>query len=565
MYIIDFKEANCKSCYKCLRGCPVKAISFINHKAQVIADKCILCGHCVSVCPQNAKKTICEIDTVKEMLQSGKKVFCTLAPSYISSFSNYKKGQLETALKQLGFADVFATAEGAKYVSENYIELLKSGKYKNLISSACPAVNRLIQYEYHDALKYLAPTDSPMIAHGKMLKEKFGDDIKIVFIGPCIAKKREAAESNIIDVALTFEDLEKWLQDAEIFPEKIDVKDFNGFSDKSLFYPIKRGIIKSFYEIPQNYDYFSVDGVEECKDVLSNINNLDGMFIEMSACNNSCINGPCSLLEKGSFVKANEIIRKNTKKNIEANTNVAVTNSKADIKADYPAKSTNKLMPTENEISDILKKIGKNSPKDYLNCGACGFNSCREKAIAVYNNEAILEMCVPYMRERAESFSTEIIKNSPNGIIAIDGDLKIIEFNDIAKAIYGITDTDLKDKYIVDYMNPSDYILVMNNIETIYNKKIFIDKTNKWAQISIKKTDNENVIISTIRDITKEVLFDEHIKKVKQETVETTNKVIEKQMNIVQEIASLLGETTADTKVALTKLKNAMTEEYNEK
>ncbi|MEG1964476.1 MAG: (Fe-S)-binding protein, partial [Clostridia bacterium] len=222
-------------------------------------------------------------------------------------------------------------------------------------------------------------------------------------------------------------------------------------------------------------------------------------------------------------------------------------------------------MPTENEISDILKKIGKNSPKDYLNCGACGFNSCREKAIAVYNNEAILEMCVPYMRERAESFSTEIIKNSPNGIIAIDGDLKIIEFNDIAKAIYGITDTDLKDKYIVDYMNPSDYILVMNNIETIYNKKIFIDKTNKWAQISIKKTDNENVIISTIRDITKEVLFDEHIKKVKQETVETTNKVIEKQMNIVQEIASLLGETTADTKVALTKLKNAMTEEYNEK
>lgn len=557
MNILNFKQANCKNCYKCLRNCPSKAISFSDDNAQVIDDRCILCGHCVSVCPQNAKEVKSYLNVVIDWINNGERVYASVAPSCVSSFPNGNPENLFAALEQLGFVKAEPTAIGAKLVSAEYERLLNEGTYKNFITSACPAVVRMIQYDYHSALKYLAPVESPMVAHGRYMRDIYGDDIKVVFIGPCIAKMREADESGIVDLAITFEELEHWLSDKHIDINNVVPTCNDNFRDRSLFYPISRGIIKSLYGYKDGYDYVYVDGVARCAEVLENIDNLSGMFIEMSACENSCVNGPCNSSTSGGFLKANETVRKYAKTNID---NPTPLQSNIVIEQNILPKSNQINQPSDKELSAILAKIGKLSASDLLNCGACGYNSCIDKAIAVYNGMANIEMCIPYMRERAENLSAEIFKNSPNAVIAINYDLVIQEMNDVARDMYGIKEYSVRGKNLVDYINPTEFMMAMSG-EQIIDHKIYISETNRWGRMSIYKVDKHDMVLCTVNDITKDVAFEESMRKVRLETAETTQKVIEKQMSIVQEIASLLGETTADTKVALTKLKNVVMKE----
>lgn len=556
MDIINFKETNCRNCYKCLRNCPVKAISFLEGNAQVVDAKCILCGKCVAVCPQNAKFVHSDLDTVKKLLSSECRVIASVAPSYISNFDNVSREMLFTAIKSLGFYDVESTAVGAKIVTEKYSELLSGGKYKNFITSACPAVVRLAEYSYPEALKYIAPIESPMVVHGRMIKEKHGIDVKVVFIGPCIAKKREANESDSIDIALTFAELLSWFKECgiDIATIKPDERFTEVFKDKSLFYPISRGIIKSFYEYADGYDYVYVDGIAHCAEVLKNIDNLDGMMIEMSACENSCVGGPCIIENKGGFLKANEQVRKYAKSNSAPVTNIQTA---VDTNRQLKAHDKKLAMPSEIQIKEILAKIGKTCDEDMLNCGACGYESCRDKAVAVYNGMANLKMCLPYMQERAESINLEMFQNSPNAVIMADNNLQLLEINEVARQMYGIKERDVKGRMIVDFMSPVEFLLAMNGDEII-NKKIHIDNTDKWGMMSIYNVPKHDMIMCNVIDITKQEKNNEKMRELRRETVVTTQKVIEKQMSIVQEIASLLGETTADTKVALTKLKNAV-------
>lgn len=558
MDIINFKEANCRNCYKCLRNCPVKAISFVEGNAQVVDAKCILCGKCVAVCPQNAKFVHSDLETVKQILASGEKVIASVAPSYISNYENISRESLFTAIASLGFYDVESTAVGAKVVTEKYQELLMSGKYKNFITSACPAVVRLAEYSYPDALKYIAPIESPMAVHGKIIKEKHGADVKVVFIGPCIAKKRDAKESDSIDVALTYSELTHWFNEKNIdlHTVKPDSKFNESFKDRSLFYPISRGIIKSFYEYTDGYDYVYVDGIAHCAEVLKNIDNLDGMMIEMSACENSCVGGPCTLENSGGFLKANEQVRKYAKANCAPVTQITTS---VDTRRRLNAHNKKLAMPSEEQIKEILAKIGKSCEEDMLNCGACGYESCRDKAIAVYNGMANLKMCMPYMQERAESINLEMFQNSPNAVIMADKNLQLLEINQVAREMYGIKERDVKGRMIVDFMSPVEFLLAMNGDE-IVNRKIHIDNTDRWGMMSIYNVPKHDILMCTVIDVTKQEKNNEKMREVRRETVKTTQKVIEKQMSIVQEIASLLGETTADTKVALTKLKNAVAE-----
>lgn len=556
MNILDFKEANCKNCYKCLRNCPVKAISFVEGNAQVVDQKCILCGKCIAVCPQNAKFVHSDIVAFTELMTSGCTVVASVAPSFISSFDGVSKEQLFAAIKSLGFRAVESTAVGAKAVTERYQEYLETGKYKNFITSACPAVVRLAEYSYPDALKYIAPVESPMVAHARIIKEKYGKDTAVVFIGPCIAKKREAKQSGIVDIALTYEELKSIFNSANIEPEKVSVtaESIEEFRDKSLFYPISRGIIKSFNSYLDNYDYVYVDGVASCIEVLKNIDNLSGMMIEMSACENSCVGGPCAIEQDGGFLKANEQVRKYARANSAPATELEY---KVAIDRKLEAHNRKIVEPPESVIREILSKIGKETVEDELNCGACGYESCRDKAIAVYNGMANLKMCLPYMQERAESINAEMFQNSPNAVIIVDYDLVIQEMNSVAREFFGVKERDAKGRQLVDFVNPTEFLLAMNG-DKIINKKIYNQSTDKWGLMSIYNVAKHDLMMCTIIDNTREEKNNEKMREMRMETAETTQKVIEKQMSIVQEIASLLGETTADTKVALTKLKNAV-------
>ena len=564
MQYLNFKKANCKNCYKCLRECPVKAITVLNHQAQINESMCILCGKCTAVCHQNAKEVMSERGKVEALLAGKKPVFASVAPSFVSSFGSDNFEVFRDRLKALGFSDAEETARGAKSVVAEYKKLLDEGKYKNLIASACPAVVRLIQMYYPQCLPYLAPVDSPMIAHAKLLRAQYGNKISIVFLGPCIAKKREAFESGLIDAVLTFEELSEMMSDKGVRalpgaePSSADAAPAE-IGNRAKYFPINRGIIKSFTGFTEGYEYVSIDGVARCCEVLENMNSLSGMFIEMNACEFSCINGPCALRkEEGGFIKATEAVRSYVKRDVALPQGDP---EQADFRRDYAAMPIAKRIPSQKQIADILASIGKTRPEDELNCGACGYATCREKAIAVYNGWAEREMCVPYMRERAESMSYEIIKNSPNGILAVDGEYRIVEINPVAKRFFGIEEESVKGRYLVDFYNPTDFFLVKSEGKNVSRKLVKLDGTGVCVEMSITLLKSQNLLFCIMKDVTQDVAYRNLLDKMKRDTAAACDKVVEKQMRVAQEIASLLGETTAETKVALIKLKNTILED----
>lgn len=549
MEFLDFKQAKCKDCFKCLRECPVKAIRYENHQAKIVDEKCILCGKCTTVCPQNAKKVHSESDKIERLL-SENRVIASVAPSFIGNFDTESFASFKTALKKLGFYDAEETAVGAKVVTEKYAELLKTGEYENFITSACPAINKMIQIYYPSALKYLAPVASPMVTHARMLKERYPDD-KIVFIGPCIAKKREGKESGIIDGVLTFEELKELFDKNNIV---FDGDKSGGEKNAAKYYPISNGIIKSFSEKPDSYEYIAVDGVNRSFEVLTDIDKFSGLFIEVNCCEYACVNGPCSVKKVGGAIKANEKVRSYVKRGdgeIMLNTDVNASE-------EHPFIGLPQPMPCERDIRAVLAKTGKLKKEDELNCGACGYSTCREKAIAVLNGYADVEMCLPYMRTRAESMSYEIIQNSPYGIIVMDNDLKILEYNASAGAVLSIDDADAKGKNAYDCFDASEFVLALNGGKNVTRKRIRFDKSGKYAETTIVLLKDHKVLFAIFKDITEEVTYDKKLDKMRAETLDTTDEVIKKQMRVAQEIASLLGETTAETKVALLKLKKTL-------
>ena len=557
---LDFKNARCKDCYKCLRECPVKAIKVVDHQAKIIENRCILCGRCTEVCPQNAKSVHTERSEVEALLKSGRAI-ASVAPSFVSSFGLQDFSVMKLALGRLGFADAEETSVGAREVTYQYKKLLESGKFKNFITSCCPAVNSMIELYYPQALCYLAPVDSPMVAHSKMLKKRF-PEAKIIFIGPCIAKKKEAHESRVVDGVLTFEDLNAMFSDAGIdLAEIARLPERNGGGvNRAKFYPISRGIIKSFEQYVEGYEFVAVDGAKKCAEVLENIESLSGMFIEMNSCESACVNGPCSLGLKAGSIKANADIRQYAQKDISSSKASPFTPSEIDFTCIRARRKTEDFIPTDRQIAEILEKTGKTKPEDMLNCGACGYDTCYEKAWAVANGYANIEMCVPFMRERAESMSYEIIQTSPNGIVLLDNDLNIVQINAKAKELLGIREYDVKGKEIFHYFNPTDFVLAQNDNKNIYNKKVYLDRTDAYIELTIIVLKDKQGTYAVMKDITSETTAAKRLDKVKMETLSTTDEVIKKQMRVAQEIASLLGETTAETKVALLKLKKTLQE-----
>lgn len=566
---LEFKNAKCKDCYKCLRECPVKAIEVKNHQARIIESRCILCGHCTLICPQNAKIVHSSLNEIKQILNSGAKVVASVAPSFLSSFGLKDFNVFKIALAKVGFFDAEETAYGAELVTQQYKALLESKQFKNFITSACPAVCRLIQAYYPKALQYLAPVDSPMIAHAKMLRKQH-PDAKVIFIGPCIAKKREAIESGIIDGVLTYDDMQELFAEKNIVLDEIiniSLENKKSTACLSKAYPISHGIIKAFPELPKGYDYMAVDGPDRCVDALQNIDNLENVFLEMNICKDGCVNGPCSLSVniKGGSIKATSDVLKYYKNDIRTLAPHEYEEHDIDLNKLYPRIRNNSMPPPEREIKCILAKIGKHKPEDELNCSACGYDTCRDKAWAVYNGYTDAEICLPYMRERAESLSYEIIQHSPNGIILLDSDFYIQDINDKGRELLGINDPHAEGRHAKDFFNLTDFIIAYNEKRNVMVEKMFVPSTGKYVDMAITYLKDQNMLFGILMDVSNQVNYDMEINKVKMETLKTTDEVIKKQMRVAQEIASLLGETTAETKVALLKLKKTLSDERIEK
>lgn len=554
---LKLKKSNCKNCYKCIRNCPVKSIKFSSNQAHIVPNECILCGQCFVVCPQNAKEIIDDTDKAKALLKEDFPVIASIAPSFIANYNGAGINSIREALKKLGFYDAEETAIGATIVKKEYENILKNKRKDIVISSCCHSINLLIQKYFPSSIKYLANIVSPMQAHCLDIKSRY-PNAKTVFIGPCLSKKDEAERYNgAVDCVLTFEELTNWLDS-----ENIKIESQRDITEKSRarLFPTTGGILKTMYCDQDDYSYIAVDGVENCIDALKDIEsgNISHCFIEMSACNGSCIGGP--VMEKFH----NSPIRDYQQVNSYAGKldfEVEFANSNL-IKKEYTYIGNNKKFPGNIEIEAILKQMGKTKPEHELNCGSCGYNTCREKAIAVYQGKADLSMCLPFLKEKAESFSDNIIRNTQNGIIVLNEDLEVQQINRAALKIMNIkNESDVLGDQVVRILDPKIFMDVRNSGISIFDKKMYLAEYNKYVEETISYDKDYHIIICIMRDITDEEIGREKKEKISQKTIETADKVVDKQMRVVQEIASLLGETAAETKIALTKLKESIIDE----
>lgn len=533
---IATSEANCQHCYKCLRNCFVKTIKFERSKSVVLEDNCILCGNCIEICPQQAKNYIKETHKFENLVN--KPFLVSIAPSF---FANYDEPlKIITLLKNLGAVVVQETAIGADLVSEKYKEWFNQTG-KTLITTACPVVVSFAEICYPETLEYFAPFLSPMNAHATYLKEHFGP-LPIVFIGPCIAKKREAL--GYIDLVLTFEEFNEFITKNQFDYGQLDESlPTPPHPSKGRSYPISGGVNFTISSDPINY--LTVEGLDNLDRILKNINLHDKkFFIESSACFGSCIAGLGTRKDLSHLEKRERLLKVLDKIRL-ANENVF---NPISVKLDLSKKFNpfvEERVYEEKDIQEVLVSTGKLTPRDELNCGACGYNSCREKAIAVLANRAEKEMCLPYMMKKATSLSNIIVEKFPHIVVIYDEKGRLMYLNPSAEQMfYG--EEDVLSDIVLRVENKE----VSSNIEvSIKNKKyIFFYKNFLIPE--------ENSKVLMLIDITKEQQHDEQIKALEKQAAEKIEEVINKQMRLAQEIAGILGESVAETKSSFQEFKS---------
>ena len=554
---LTLKKSNCKNCYKCIRYCPVKSIRFSGNQAHIIGNECILCGRCFVVCPQNAKEIVDETEKVKVLIQSGDPVVVSLAPSFVVNYEGVGIEAMREALKKLGFYDVEETALGATLVKREYDRILQDEDRDIVISSCCHSVNLLIQKHFPKELPYLADVLSPMQAHCEDIRRRI-PNAKTVFIGPCVAKKDEAEYyEGIVDAVLTYEELTGWLNQ-----EGVELRQEMQPDEHSLarFFPTTGGILRTMTKDAPGFTYLALDGVENCIAALKDIEQgkIHRCFIEMSACPCSCTGGPVMGKYGRSPVKDYLAVAK-----YAGDKDFKIEQPEIrDLRKRFEPIEQKANMPTETEIREILREMGKFKPSQELNCGSCGYDSCREKAIAIYHGKAEISMCLPYLMEKAKNFSDTIARNSPNGIIMLNDQLEVQQVNPAALKILNLrSDSAVLGDQVVRILDPSPFLKVKTSGRGIFRERIYLAEYGCTVEQTIVPAEDGRMLLCIMRDVSQEEEARRQKEEISRQTVEVADKVVDKQMRIVQEIASLLGETAAETKIALSKLKESITNE----
>ena len=570
MAIIDFKATKCRHCYKCVRNCEVKAIMVKDGRAEIMPDNCILCGRCLQICPQSAKTLVSDLSLVKGMVEAGEKVVISIAPSYMGLLKYHTIGQVRCALMRLGFADVRETAEGAALVTAEYAKLLSEGTMENIISTCCPSVNALIEKYYPQLIPYLAPVVSPMIAHGRMIKQQMGADTKVVFLGPCIAKKQEALDprhADCIDAVLNFNDINRWLNEEDIVIEDCEDTPFERMNPRvNRLYPVTSGVFNSVVATQSgqdNYRKFYVHGESNCIDLCQSMvrGEITGCFIEMNMCSGGCIKGPTVNDRSISRFKVKLDMEERISHDPVPEEETAPVLEAVSLNKVFFDRTPHDPVPSEEEIRQILAKTGKMRPDDELNCGACGYPTCREKAIAVYQKKAELDMCIPFMYEKSKSFANLVMETSPNVVMIVDQDMKLLEYSAVGEKYFGKTRAEALQMYLYEFIDPADFQWVFDTHQNIHGKKVHYPEFKLDTLQNIVYIPEQNVVLATFIDITKEEEQARLEYERKLDTIDLAQKVIHKQMMVAQEIAGLLGETTAETKTTLTKLCRSLLED----
>lgn len=562
--ILQFRRVNCKNCYKCVRYCPVKAIKIRNHQAQIIESQCILCEKCTVVCPQNAKVELNLIPDIKNWIQEGRQVIASVHPAYLAKFTVPGFFRLTAALKQLGFAEAFETAQGAYLMKKQYEKVILERNFQKMtISSTCPVIVQLIEKHYPDLAEYLAPVLSMMQSHGKYLRSQY-PDAKIVYISPCMSSMAELWEEKpYVDAVITFHQLNEWMD-----KEQVSISRDNVHPDRYLsrVTALPEGLSCAMHHENQER-YLSIHGMENCKQILEELGQggYENCFLELSACMNGCIGGPSFQQEHGKLLDAILSIR-----------NASLEHGMPDYDQDYNIEADIDLTRTfgryqkrkeelvsEEEIRDILAKMGKFVREDELNCGACGYNTCREKAIAIRENKAEISMCIPYMRERQENFSNKIVNAMPGILVTLDYHLNVIQLNREARNLFDIKHQKrIIGRPVSEIMDDFIFANLLSFEKDTSNDQIYLEEQKRYLDRMVTNDKKNQMILCVMKDITCEMEQQKRIRNAQIEAANMADRLVEEQLKIVHQIAGLLGETAADTKVAVEELKNTILQEH---
>ena len=556
-YAVYTLTNECHDCYKCIRSCPVKAIKVENGHASIIPDKCIACGNCVKTCPSNAKRVRVDIDKAKNLLNCKQKVFVSLAPSWSGVFE-HRPEKMISILKHLGFTEVSETALGAQEVSIKTTEILNSAEKGLFISSACPVIVDYIRIYHPYFVNCITKIGSPAMTHAKMLKEKYGEDIGIVFIGPCIGKKNEAEQTELIDVALTFDELKIWINDDISDISDVDVNNAKFVPSQAYegaLYPLDGGMNETIKKIGinKNIQLVSISGIHEFGRAISKLDSekLDKtIFIEALSCEGGCIAGPCTSTNKAPLSIVSDILSKVKSREVipkKASTTVEYT-----IQPKKIVKSQHSL----EEILKTLKKIGKHSVDDELNCGGCGYATCRDLARALLDGEAETAMCTSYMRKIAMRKAAAMVRCMPSAIVMVDNEMNIIEANDAFMRMF------TGDMYEIFKARPDGVVgaaieriidfadifkTILKSGKDLHKERYAIN--NKLYDINAFTIEPNEIVGAVITDVTQ-------TENTREKIAQKAHEVINKNISIVQEIACLLGEHMVETETLLSSIAN---------
>ena len=565
------EPAQCQDCYKCIRECPIKAISVKQGHAKVLPELCVLCGHCVTVCPAKAKRVRDDLTRAKQIVKGNKNTVLSLAPSFASEFAGLPVAGIAAAARRLGFASVSETAIGADFVSSSVAALLREsaqridageeGAQRLFLSSACPAAVEYIKQRLPELSSYITDIASPLLAHARYIKEKFGKESAVIFAGPCIAKKRESdVWREDVDCAISFGDLRRWLEDEGV---QIDARYGGAYQGepqeafapfraaKGALYPMDGGMIAAVkkYAPPDCCDMIAVTGIDEIGAALKGIDAESlprPLFVELLACHGGCVNGPLASKRLPTLQKHVSLL------------NYAVGAADVTSEAHFPrmdgtlpAAFANVAQHSEAEISAALRSVGKRTVYDELNCGSCGYDTCRTFAAAMLDGRAEKGMCVSYMRALAQKKANGLIKTIPSGVVICGRDLSIIECNEnfarlmgedieeLFEAMPGLEGADLSKitslaKFFGEVASENGPDVVEKEVRE--GKKIF-----HAVIFSLEKGVSA---CGVIQDVTAPQVQRERI-------IKQAHNVIDKNLAVVQKIAFLLGENAAESEAIL--------------
>ena len=550
------EKRECQDCYKCLRNCPVKAIKVEGGYASVIPELCILCGYCVEVCPNGAKRVRDDLPHARQLFGLKPRVLVSLAPSFVSEFPELRPGQLIQALKKLGFFGVSETALGAQQVSAQAAAALHSQPGRVFFSSACPTVVSYLQKHRPDDSRFLTGLLSPLLTHCKMLRQQFGPDIGVVFIGPCIAKKLEAAaHPELLDVALTFDDLRRWLEQEKLTPETLRENEDDQFvpesSAEGAWYPVDGGMIAGMKSICAVNDgsFMSFSGIPAIEKAITGLGEPapeGGLFLELLACEGGCVNGPSALKRHGTATKRCRVLRYARPPAI-----ALPRQSNLDIQSVFAVAAPAAEKYPEAQIREALRLVGKVSRDDEIDCGGCGYDTCREFAAALIRQKAERAMCVTYMRKLALKKANALIQKMPSAVVIVNDAMRILEFNTAFAAMVGknaprgaAQAPPQLEGVMLSELVPfaSLFHSVLKSGEDILDRDLRHQHTILHAAIfTIEK---HCVVGGILQDITEPAVR-------KAEVIRKAQEVIQRSLATTQKIACLLGENAAESEITL--------------